>query len=105
LCDSLVERSWISIGADGAITLTLRAQPGAKRTEIAGVHGHGAQASLKLCLGAPPVDGRANAELLRFLADAFGVPLRNVTLVRGKRGRRKLVRINAPVGRPDRGWG
>ena len=105
MSDSLVERSWISIGADGAITLTVHAQPGAKRTEVAGVHGQGAQARLKVRLGAPPVDGKANTELLRFLADAFGVPARNVTLVRGTSSRRKQVRINAPVARPDQAWG
>jgi uncharacterized protein (TIGR00251 family) len=105
LSASLAERSWCSIGADGAITLTVHAQPGAKRTEVAGVHGQGTQASLKLRLGAPPVDGKANAELIRYLADAFGVPLRNVTLLRGESARRKRVRINAPVDRPDRAWG
>ena len=40
--------------------------------------------ALKVRLAAPPVDGKANAELLRFLADAFGVPLRNVVLLRGE---------------------
>jgi hypothetical protein len=46
----------------------LHVQPGAKRTEVAGVHGEGAAARLKVRLAAPPVDGKANAELLRFLS-------------------------------------
>jgi uncharacterized protein YggU (UPF0235/DUF167 family) len=42
--------------------------------------------------------------LLRFLADAFDVPLRLVTLVRGEASRRKTVRVDAPTLRPDRDW-
>ena len=76
----------------GALVLTLHVQPGAKRTEVAGVHG----AALRIRLAAPPVDGKANAELTRFLANAFGVPRRNVTLVRGDASRQKTVRIEAP---------
>ena len=55
-------------------------------------------------LAAPPVEGKANAELLRFLSEAFGVPQRAVTLVRGETSRRKTVRIAAPKLRPDRDW-
>jgi uncharacterized protein len=85
----------------GALILTLHVQPGAARTEIAGVHGD----ALKVRLAAPPVDGKANTELLRFLAGAFGVPARGVTLVRGQASRQKVVRIAAPARRPDREWG
>ena len=52
------------------------------------MHGDGAQ-RLKVRLAAPPVDGKANAELLRFLADVFGVPQRGVVLVRGATSRQK----------------
>ncbi len=83
-----------------AIVLALHVQPGAKRTEVAGTHGD----ALKVRLAAPPVDGKANAELLRFLAEAFGVPLRHVTLVRGETSRQKVVRIARPAARPDAGW-
>ena len=85
----------------GAIVLTLHVQPGAKRSEVAGTHGEGTQMRLKIRLAAPPVDGKANAELLRFLADAFEVPLRNVTLLRGETSRQKTVRIDAPARRPE----
>ena len=80
----------------GAVILNLHVQPGAKRTEVAGRHGD----ALKIRLAAPPVDGKANAELLRFLSDAFDVPLRNVTLVRGESSRQKIVRVEAPRQRP-----
>jgi hypothetical protein len=91
---------WRRVGADGSITLTIHAQPGAKRTEVAGVHG----SALKIRVASPPVEGRANDELRRFLAYAFGVPLRNVALLRGETGRRKTLRIASPAARPDRDW-
>jgi uncharacterized protein len=88
--------------ADGhlVIVLTLHVQPGAKRTGVAGRHGD----ALKIRLAAPPVDGKANEELLRYLASVFGVPHRNVTLVRGDSSRRKVVRIGRPSVRPDADW-
>ena len=55
---------------------------------------HGA--ALKLRLAAPPLEGKANAELIRFLADSFGVPQRNVLLLRGDTSRAKTVRVIAP---------
>ncbi len=96
--------AWRREEADG-VALSLHVQPGAKRTEVAGTHGDGTQTRLKIRLAAPPADGKANAELLRFVADAFGVPLRAVTLVRGETSRQKTVRIDHPVRRPDRDWG
>ena len=58
------------------LTLTLHIQPGAKRTEVAGLHGD----ALKIRLAAPPIEGRANEALLRFIAESFAVPLRQVEL-------------------------
>ena len=87
-------------GTTGALVLSLHVQPGAKRTEVAGTHGD----ALKIRLAAPPVDGKANAELLRFLADAFGVPRHAVALLRGESSRQKTVRIEAPARRPDVEW-
>lgn len=84
--------------------LRLHVQPGAKRTEVAGAHGDGAAARLRIRLAAPPVDGKANAELLRFLAAAFAVPLRAVTLLSGETSRQKAVQIVRPSLRPDRAW-
>ncbi|HYT96357.1 MAG TPA: DUF167 family protein [Casimicrobiaceae bacterium] len=83
--------------SEGAITLTLHVQPGAGRSEFAGLHGD----ALKLRLGAPPLEGKANAELIRFLADTFGVPQRNVLLLRGETSRAKIVRVIAPRKMPS----
>lgn len=71
------------------ITLTLHLQPGAGRTEFAGIHGD----ALKIRIQAPPVDGKANDALLRFLATTFDVPLQRVSLLRGAGSRRKTVEI------------
>jgi hypothetical protein len=99
----MADASWWHDEHD-ALVLMLHVQPSAKRTEIAFAHGEGMQARLKIRLAAPPIDGKANAELLRFLAEVFGVPLRQVALVRGERSRQKTVRIQQPARRPDRTW-
>lgn len=83
-----------------ALLLTLHIQPGAARTEVAGRHG----AALKVRVASPPVDGKANAALLDFLAEAFGVPRRDVALVRGETSRAKVVRVTRPRLRPDLDW-
>lgn len=74
----------------GGVRLTVHVQPGASRTEVAGTHGD----AIKVRLAAPPVDGRANEALLRFLADRLEVPLRGVTVVRGVASRSKIVDID-----------
>ncbi|MBI5919923.1 MAG: YggU family protein [Nitrosomonadales bacterium] len=71
------------------IALTLHIQPGAKRSEIAGLHGE----ALKIRLAAPPVEGKANAALLRYIADLFAVPLRQVELKQGAQSRHKVIHI------------
>ena len=79
---------------DDIITLTLHVQPGAKRSEITGLHG----GALKIRLSAPPVEGRANDALLKFLAGIFAVPLRNIALQQGGQSRHKVVSIaGSPV--------
>ena len=80
----------------GDVVLTLHVQPGASRTEYAGLHGD----AHKIRLAAPPVEGRANEALIAFLADAFGVARRDVAIAIGASARRKIVRIAAPSRRP-----
>lgn len=75
---------------NGAIlSLTLHVQPGAKRSEIAGLHGE----ALKIRLAAPPVEGRANEALLKFIADLFDVPLRSTEFKQGGQSRHKVVAV------------
>jgi uncharacterized protein (TIGR00251 family) len=75
--------------ADGGIRLRLRIQPRASRTEVAGLHGD----TIRIRLSAPPVDGAANAELVRFLAEVLHVSTRAVEITAGHSGRQKTVRI------------
>jgi hypothetical protein len=69
--------------------IRVRAQPRASRSAIAGEHG----GSLRVRLAAPPVNGAANEELIRFLAERLGVPRRRVTLLRGAGAREKVVAV------------
>lgn len=80
--------AWLRADGDGVI-LTLHIQPGAKKTEVAGPHGD----ALKIRLAAPPVDGKANAALLAFIAAKVGVGRTAVELVSGQTARAKRVRI------------
>jgi len=75
-----------------ALVLNVRVQPRASRDEIVGPHGD----SLKVRITAPPVDGKANAHLVKYLAKAFGVPRARVTLLGGESGRDKRLRIDDP---------
>lgn len=85
--------SWLQESGDqrrGAVTLNLHIQPGARKTEFAGLHGE----ALKLRLAAPPVDGKANACLLEFLARSLELPKRQLELVSGQTSRSKRVRVD-----------
>ncbi len=83
---------WYSWTGDDLL-LVLRVQPRASCDEIVGPHGGEA---LKIRITAPPVEGKANAHLIKFLAKAFGVSRGAVSLVGGETGRNKRVRIRAP---------
>jgi len=76
-----------------ALILDCHLQPKASNDAFAGLHGE----RLKIRLTAPPVDGKANAQLLAFLADAFGVAKSQVSLLSGQQSRQKRVRIQAPA--------
>jgi uncharacterized protein (TIGR00251 family) len=78
--------SWYQIGRDG-VTIQIQAQPGAKRTEVAGLYGD----CLKLRLASPPVDGKANECLIEFLAERLGVKRAQIKITRGLSSRRKSV--------------
>ncbi len=81
--------TWLRQDGDGVV-LTLHIQPGAKRTECAGLHGE----AMKIRLAAPPVDGKANEALIVFLAKTLGVPKSNVDLISGETSRAKRVRVD-----------
>jgi hypothetical protein len=80
---------WCRDAGNGVIAITLHIQPGARKTEIAGLHGD----ALKIRLAAPPVDGKANAALLEFIAAKLGLRGSAVTLKGGQTSRRKLIEV------------
>ena len=75
--------------------IALHVQPGARTTGVVGLHGD----RLKLKIAAPPVDNKANAHLIAWLAACLGVPNTSVTLVRGDTSRQKTVAVRG-VERP-----
>lgn len=82
------DRPYIDV-KNGEAWLRLHVQPNAKKTEITGIYGN----LLKIRLKAPPVDGKANKELERFLTSFFGVKKSDVMLISGLSGRKKVVKI------------
>jgi uncharacterized protein (TIGR00251 family) len=75
---------------DGAIRFEVHAKPRAKRSRIIGERGD----AVEIALAAPPVDGAANDELVRFVAEVLAVPRRDIELVRGDTSRAKLVAVH-----------
>ena len=83
---------------DGSdLLLNLRVQPRARRDELGEVLGN----ERKIRITAPPVEGKANAHLIGFLAKSFGVPNSRVTLLGGDQSRSKRLRIRSPTRLPD----
>lgn len=79
------------------LILDCHLQPKASSDEFAGLHGD----RLKIRLTAPPVEGKANAHLMAFLAKAFGIAKSQVSLISGELNRQKRVRLHAPKKLPD----
>jgi uncharacterized protein (TIGR00251 family) len=73
----------------GGVRLAFHVQPNARKTEAVGLHDD----ALKLKLAAPPVDGKANEALVKFLSESLGVPRSAVTLTHGHTARRKLFEV------------
>lgn len=71
------------------VTLVVHVVPRAKTTEIAGRYGD----AVRIRLAAPPVDGAANAELIRFLAKRLRVAKRDIAIIGGAGGRRKRLSV------------
>ena len=79
------------LNSDGRISLTLRVTPKSPKTAWAGRLDDG---SWKLRLAAAAEDGKANAELIRFLASEFGVGRASVRILSGETSRVKLVAVH-----------
>ncbi|MCC4801083.1 DUF167 family protein YggU [Enterovibrio norvegicus] len=79
------------------LILRLYIQPKASRDQWMGQHGE----EIKLAITAPPVDGKANAHLTKFLSKQFKVAKGQIDIEKGELGRHKQVRIHDPAIYPD----
>jgi len=80
---------WISVTPEGC-RLTLRVTPAASRSEVAGAE----PGWLRVRLMAPPVDGKANQELIRFLAKMLKISKGSITICTGESSRLKQIKIS-----------
>ncbi|WP_327786992.1 DUF167 domain-containing protein [Sulfuriroseicoccus oceanibius] len=79
--------------------VAVRVVPNSRKSQIVGwepaaddIRGH--ERMLRIRLNSPPVDGKANRELIRFLSHVWGVRTKDLRLVAGDKGRTKVVEIN-----------
>ncbi len=72
------------------ITLRVRIQPGASRDQIVGV----VEGALRLRITAPPVEGAANKQCIKFLAKKLHIAKSKITLLKGEHAREKILRMS-----------
>ncbi len=75
---------------EGSLTFTVRVVPRASKSGIVGEH----NGAVKVRLTSPPVDGAANAELIKLLAKSFGVARSEVSMIAGETSKTKRIRIS-----------
>ena len=86
---------WAARTPDGWL-LSVHVQPGARRTEVAGMHG----SALKIRVAAPPVEGKANAALEAFVAERLRVARSRVRVAKGELSREKRIAVSDPAADP-----
>ena len=79
------------------LILRIRVQPRSSQEGFAEILGE----QIKLRVNAPPVDGKANAQVIRYLSKSFGVPKAQITILSGETGRDKRIRISNPRSLPN----
>jgi len=83
--------SYLRLEKTGAVIVDIHVIPNASRTQADGLH----DGALRVRLHAPPVDGKANAALVAWLADAVGIAKSHIEVIRGQTAKRKQLRISA----------
>jgi uncharacterized protein (TIGR00251 family) len=91
----LPDLAFLRMEKNGDVLVDVHVVPNATKTQAVGLHGEAGQQALRLRLQAPPVDGKANQALVKWLAGRLGIPQQAVTLARGETSRRKQLRVNA----------
>ncbi|XP_053174918.1 UPF0235 protein C15orf40 homolog [Scomber japonicus] len=77
----------------GAVTITVHAKPGSKHSGITEV----STESVGVAIAAPPTDGEANTELIRYLAEVLGLKKSHISLDKGSRSRDKLISVDSSL--------
>jgi uncharacterized protein (TIGR00251 family) len=85
---------WLGQASAARVALSIIVVPQASITRWAGVH----DGQLRVRLAAPPVDGKANEELVRFVASELKLQRRHVIVLRGQTAKRKTLAIDAEPG-------
>ena len=86
---------FLRVEKNGDVLVDVHVVPNAAKTQAVGLFGEAGQQALRLRLNAPPVDGKANQAIVKWLAGCLGIPQQAVTLVRGETSRRKQLRVGA----------
>ena len=73
------------------LTINLRISPNAKKNKILGLYG---EKQIKVSVACPPIDGRANETLVKFIAETFSVSQKNVEIIRGETSQYKTLFIS-----------
>ncbi|XP_068200455.1 UPF0235 protein C15orf40 homolog [Palaemon carinicauda] len=81
----------ITLTKDGNVQIRILAKPGARESRVTDISSEG----VGLQIAAPPVDGKANTELVKFLSSSLGVPKSHVTLDMGSKSRMKTVTVSS----------
>jgi hypothetical protein len=81
--------SYLTAQENQPLTIDLYVQPKSSRTRITGLH----DGSIKLAITAPPVEGKANTQVIAFIAKLFKIPKSAVTIQSGQQGRHKKIGI------------
>ena len=84
-------KPWYNRTGEGWL-LTIHAQPGAKKNEVAGLHGD----ALKIRVASPPIEGRANKALTDYIAQTLNIARNKVMVLRGEKGRDKQILVAVP---------
>ncbi|XP_070828847.1 UPF0235 protein C15orf40 homolog [Chaetodon trifascialis] len=77
----------------GAVIISVHAKPGSKHSSITGVSAE----AVGVAIAAPPADGEANAELVRYLAEVLELKKSHIALDKGSRSRDKLLRVDSSL--------
>uniref|UniRef100_A0A8C2KCA4 Zgc:193812 n=1 Tax=Cyprinus carpio TaxID=7962 RepID=A0A8C2KCA4_CYPCA len=82
---------------DGTITIAIHAKPGAKQNAVTDV----SEEAVGVAIAAPPTDGEANAELLRYLTKVLELKKSQVSLDKGSKSREKVIRVTAAISQEE----